>query len=138
MEAPEVPSPRGRAVDNGLASDPAAGKPIMFGTTSRREHPGIVDEWAAGVQQLDRRSIVTGIKAITGRDDLLPRLGEISAPTLVVVGEEDKPLPPSRARLISEGIPGAELAVIEAAGHVSPLEQPERFNAALLAFLERL
>lgn len=113
-------------------------KPIMFGPTTRREDPNLVDEWSTKFQQLDRPSIVQGIKAITGRDDLLPLLGDISAPTLVVVGEEDKPLPPSRARLISEGIPNAELEIIEEAGHLSPLEQPERFNTALVTFLDGL
>ena len=77
-------------------------------------------------------------RTVTGRDDLVPRLGETAAPTLVVVGEEDKPLPPDRARLISAGVPGAELAVIERAGHISPLEQPEALDTAMFGFLDRL
>lgn len=110
----------------------------MFGSTTRRERPDLVDEWSSNIQQLDRPSSARGIKAIANRDDLLPRLGDISAPTLVVVGAEDKPLPPERARRISTGIPDAELEIIEGAGHLSPLEQPERFNTALLTFLDRL
>jgi pimeloyl-ACP methyl ester carboxylesterase len=38
---------------------------------------------------------------------------------------------------MAQRIPGAELVVLEACGHLSNLEQPERFNEALLDFLKR-
>ncbi len=56
-------------------------KPIMFGTTTRRRQPALVDEWSANFQQLDRPSIVQGSRAITGRDDLLQQLSDITAPS---------------------------------------------------------
>jgi pimeloyl-ACP methyl ester carboxylesterase len=57
------------------------------------------------------------------------------SPDLVVVGDEDRLTPPAMARSIADAIPGARLAVIPAAGHLSNIEQPAAFNAAVLGFL---
>jgi Predicted hydrolases or acyltransferases (alpha/beta hydrolase superfamily) len=59
-------------------------------------------------------------------------------PTLVIAGEEDRVYPPSLARRMAERIRGAQLVVLEGCGHLSNLEQPERFNEALLAFLSKV
>jgi pimeloyl-ACP methyl ester carboxylesterase len=58
-------------------------------------------------------------------------------PTLVVTSEHDSLYAPAVARAMAARIPGAELVEIPGAGHLSNLEQPERFNAALSAFLEQ-
>jgi len=62
-------------------------------------------------------------------------LPTISVPTLVVVGEEDYFTPEPIARLMSDNIPGAQLAVIPGAGHLPNMETPEVFNDILHAFL---
>ncbi len=66
------------------------------------------------------------------------RLGEVSVPTLVIVGEHDIADFQRTADALQRGIPGAEKVVIRNAGHVANLEQPDAFNAALLAFLRRM
>ena len=60
--------------------------------------------------------------------DLLPR---IAVPTLLIWGELDARSPLTVARQFEQAIPDTELVVIPGAGHVSNLEQPERFNAAV-------
>jgi 3-oxoadipate enol-lactonase len=65
------------------------------------------------------------------------RLAEISVPTLVVAGAEDGATPVAMSEVIRDGIAGAELRVIEDAGHLSPIEQPEAFNRVLTDFLSR-
>jgi len=67
--------------------------------------------------------------------DVRERLGEISVPTLVMVGESDWLIPPSASRVIAEGIPGAELIVIAEAGHFSLVERPEAYADAVRRFL---
>jgi 3-oxoadipate enol-lactonase len=62
------------------------------------------------------------------------RLGEIQAPTLVVVGEHDLPDFQQIADLLAAGIPGARKAVIPGAGHLAPMERPEAFAAELRRF----
>ncbi|MBI3262718.1 MAG: alpha/beta fold hydrolase [Acidobacteria bacterium] len=69
------------------------------------------------------------------RPDSTPLLGTIACPTLVVVGSEDVLTPPQVAREMQRQIPRARLEIIEAAGHVPNLEQPEAFNVALSRFL---
>ena len=62
-------------------------------------------------------------------------LESIAAPTHVVVGDEDTLTPPAMSRELARRIPGARLTIIEGAGHLSNIEQPEAFNRAVLDFL---
>jgi pimeloyl-ACP methyl ester carboxylesterase len=62
-------------------------------------------------------------------------LKAVQAPTLVLVGEYDYNCTKA-ARLLAETIPNAALKVIAGSGHMSPLEQPAAFTAALLEFLQ--
>ena len=81
---------------------------------------------------------VGGLEAMKGRPDSLPRLAAIKVPTLVLVGEHDSPSPPEVVKVWQQRIPGSELVVIPDAGHLSNLENPDAFNAALTDFLDRL
>jgi len=72
------------------------------------------------------------------RRDHLPILPHIHVPTLIVVGEEDFFTPEPIARLMSDTIPGAQLAVIAGAGHLPNMEKPEEFNAVVYSFLKKL
>lgn len=63
------------------------------------------------------------------------RLGEITAPTLVILGERDMPDFHAIADTIAERIPGARRVIIPGAGHMANMEAPERFNEAVLGFL---
>lgn len=72
------------------------------------------------------------------RPDYVGMLGRVAVPTLVVVGSEDAYTPVTDARVMSEGIPDATLAVIEGAGHLPNLERRVEFDAALGAFLDSL
>jgi pimeloyl-ACP methyl ester carboxylesterase len=73
------------------------------------------------------------------RDELDPpaidRLHEITAPTLVVVGDEDAPPIFDAVELLMEKVPHARNAVIHDAAHLPNLEHPEEFNRLVLEFL---
>ena len=64
------------------------------------------------------------------------RLGEITAPTLVLVGEHDEETPLAYAEALAHGISRAALRIVPGAGHVSNLEAPDAVNAALRSHLE--
>jgi 3-oxoadipate enol-lactonase len=72
------------------------------------------------------------------RPDSRPDLPGIDVPTLVVTGADDTLIPSAVTAEMADVIPGAELAVIERAGHLSSLERPDEFNRLLGAHLERL
>lgn len=65
------------------------------------------------------------------------RLGEIDAPTLVIVGERDAASVRLFADSTARGIRGAELVVMEGTDHLPQMERPEEFNRMLLDFLRR-
>jgi pimeloyl-ACP methyl ester carboxylesterase len=69
--------------------------------------------------------------------DSLDRLGGITAPTLVIVGEQDLVTPPWVAREVADAILGARFEVIRGAGssHVVPIERPDEFNQLVSSFL---
>ena len=67
--------------------------------------------------------------------DLCERLGDISLPTLVLVGDQDKLTPPKYSQFLAQGIPGARLEIITGAGHMVFIEQPRAFNHAVLDFM---
>lgn len=69
------------------------------------------------------------------RRDHTAILGAVVVPTLVVVGSEDFFTPVPVARIMSDGIPGAQLAVIDGAGHLPNMEKPDIFNAIIADFL---
>jgi pimeloyl-ACP methyl ester carboxylesterase len=63
------------------------------------------------------------------------RLGDIKAPTLVVVGDHDLPEVHETAGVLMSQVRGARKAVIHDAAHLPNLEHPEEFNRLLLDFL---
>lgn len=82
--------------------------------------------------------IVGALTAIRDRADsrvLLPELGRL--PVLVVSGDRDALIPPSVAEAMADAIPGATLRMVAGAGHLPPVEQPERTTAILQEFLAR-
>jgi pimeloyl-ACP methyl ester carboxylesterase len=66
------------------------------------------------------------------------RLGEIRCPTLILHGAEDRLVSMENARKLAAGIAGAELVLLDGAGHVYHSEQPEASDRAVLSFLDRV
>lgn len=64
--------------------------------------------------------------------DLREDLASIKAPTLVVSGADDPSTPPEHQQLIADGIVAARLISIPKCAHLSPVDQPESVNDALL------
>jgi len=72
------------------------------------------------------------------RDAIEPHLGDVTAPTLVVVGDRDIPEMLAIAETLAERIPDAEgPVVIEGADHLVPTRRPAEFDSAMLEFLGR-
>jgi pimeloyl-ACP methyl ester carboxylesterase len=65
--------------------------------------------------------------------DLRDGLADIDLPVTVLVGTQDRLTPPRLARRLAASIPGADLAVLPGAGHMLPLEEPDRVAEAIVA-----
>ena len=85
-----------------------------------------------------RHSFVSQIHAILDtREDLVDQLSTISAPTMVIVGNQDILTPRGDSEEIAERIPNAELVVISGAAHGLMMEHSSTFNKILIEFLQR-
>lgn len=79
------------------------------------------------------RSFVTEQRVLVSQLPALePCLGEIAAPTAIVVGTEDRVVAPRAARQLAAQIPGAHLSVVEGAGHLLPLLAPGQLAELIL------
>jgi 3-oxoadipate enol-lactonase len=94
-----------------------------------------------GAKATMRGAGATGLSAMQRgmamRADSVPTLAEIDVPTLVLGGRDDAPSPVSELEQLARGIHGAELKIVDRAGHYAALEQPEEVGRALREFLER-
>ncbi len=89
----------------------------------------------AMMRSADPRSAAAASRAMGQRADSREILSRFAGPTLVVVGGEDVITPPAKAKELAEGMAGSRRVELEGAGHLSNLEKPEAFNAALSEFL---
>jgi 3-oxoadipate enol-lactonase len=112
--------------------------PSFLGKTTLKHNPALREEYSRIFRKMRVGSICAIINAVMKRDSLTERLKEINAPTLVMVGEEDLPMPVSIAEDMARRIPGAELSVISDAGHLCTVERPNAVNEVLLRFLARI
>ena len=76
------------------------------------------------------------LHALAGRKDLTSKLGEIKVPTLIMVGKKDTITPPEKSQIMHEKIEDSTLELIDYAGHLPNLENPEEFNRNLKKFLD--
>jgi non-heme chloroperoxidase len=84
-----------------------------------RPSPAMIWVFIDGFQQhLDEHGPLIPIVRAFSREDRYPRLGEIAAPTVVMVGSADRTTPPSHSRRLAAGIPGARLVTVPDAGHL--------------------
>jgi 3-oxoadipate enol-lactonase len=57
-------------------------------------------------------------------------------PALVICGSDDTLTPVAKAQYLHENIKGSQLSIIQKAGHISNMEQPEEFNKIIIDFLK--
>lgn len=112
--------------------------PKLLGETTRSADATVESTVRRLIKQQSPDGIRAAILRMMDRMDATDVVSTLRLPALVIVGEEDTLTPVEEAKRIAAAIPGAQLEVISDAGHLPNLEQPEQFNAALSAFLERL
>lgn len=143
----EADSPEGRANRTRMIDLAASGGapaiasdmlPKLLGETTRHTSPAVEERVRAMIEANQPSAIQAGLRAMMTRADSTSLFPAIDVPTLIVVGEEDALTPPAMSVAMAGGIARAELVRLPAAGHLSNLEQPLAFNAAVLGFLERM
>ena len=112
--------------------------PRLLGRTTRQDRPEVVAEVRSLILTNNPEGIRHAILRLRDRPDAVQVLPRIEAPTFVLVGEEDEVTPVAEAERMQHGIAGARLETIPGAGHLSNMERPEAFTAALTRFLSTL
>ena len=87
------------------------------------------------ILKTSEQSLCNTLLALSDRKETCHILSEIKVPVLIMVGNEDKLTPPAAAGFMHEKIKGSLLKIIDHAGHLSNLENPDEFNAQLKKFV---
>lgn len=112
--------------------------PPMLGATTKERRGMVLGRVRGLVQAAPPAAVAWAQRAMAARPDAFGTLRSLAVPTLVVVGDEDELSPLPDAQAMAEAIPQARLAVIEKAGHLSAIEQPESFNRVVAEFVKSL
>ena len=120
--------------DGGLAAIRAAVEQRYFSEAFRREHADVVAATMGRFMETSAQGYLGCCDAIAALD-FSKDLARIAAPTLVIAGGADVGTPVAMSEALARGIPGARLAVLEGAAHLSSTEQPEAFNRRVGDFL---
>jgi 3-oxoadipate enol-lactonase len=139
-DTPEGVEGRKRMIELAGTSGPAAVAdemlPKLLGDTTRRTRPAVVDRVRVLATSSSAEAIAGALRALMTRPDSTPQLATIHVPTLIIVGDEDTVTPRSAAEEMHRAIAGSELVAIPEAGHLTNLERPDAFDAAVTRFLD--
>lgn len=113
---------------------------IMFGQTFLTDLNRATqrEAWKKRLIANHRISITRAVRGVIDRQGVYDEISKITAPTLIMVGEEDVATVPAQAERIQARIAGSRLVKIPRAGHSSTIEEPEAVNTAIKAFLSSL
>jgi len=114
--------------------------PIMFAPSSLADpaFATVLDEWVTRLAKAKRSGTAKAVYGVADRDPIDGELGAITAPTLVVVGDQDAATPVHKSEFIADRIAGARLEIVEDCGHSSTLEQPDEINRLIGEFVRAL
>lgn len=113
------------------------GQEFMVETAREEQKPSTAEQTARMTREASREGVAAALRAMAARADrrdVLRRAGEGGVQVLALVGSEDELTPPEQAHENAD-LSGGQLKVIEGAGHLSNLDEPEAFNRALVEFL---
>ncbi|HBD04067.1 MAG TPA: alpha/beta hydrolase, partial [Psychrobacter sp.] len=111
--------------------------PIMFGSTFLADKLRKSDrkQWLTMLQSNRKGGVVKATMGVIDRTGTYEQLGDITTPTLIVVGDEDAATPYEKSERMHFAIAGSKLAIIKGAGHTSTVEEPDQVNRVLSQFL---
>ncbi len=109
----------------------------VFSPVTGASKPNVVHAVRNMILSCPSEGIQKALVALATRTDTTGALSNLRAPSLVLVGEDDRITPPSAARELHQRLPDSELVLIPEAGHLSNLENEAAFNSALSRFMSR-
>lgn len=109
--------------------------PLLFPDQWRHDNPNFLDHLPKSSEQTPINTLNKQTEAITSWTGTCNRLGNITQPTMVLVGTDDVLTAPANSILITEKIPAAWLIQIKGGGHAMMMQYPEKFTNMVDTFL---
>ncbi len=110
--------------------------PKLLAEPTRQDKPEIVEQVRILAQPLSGDSAACLVQSLRDRHDSTPILSSIQVPTLVIGGRDDIPSPVAIMEKMASQIPDSKHVIIENAGHLSSLEQPDTWNREVQQWLD--
>jgi pimeloyl-ACP methyl ester carboxylesterase len=98
----------------------------------------VVEEVRQMILRTPRAGIIGALQGMAARENTEVVLANLPVPVLLLAGEQDQIIPVTKSRALAAAVPNATLAIVEKAGHMPMLENPEGTTAAIREFLAGL
>lgn len=109
----------------------------LFSTVSFSTKQKEIRETREMMANNTEKTLTNTLMALSRRKGTCSKMQDIKIPVLIMVGQEDKLTPPAAAQLMHENIQGSILKILDHAGHLANLENPEAFNLQLSNFMHQ-
>jgi 3-oxoadipate enol-lactonase len=109
--------------------------PKLFAPRNLDSDPPYVGSTKQVMESTRATTIAAALRGMAERPDMTAELPNIELPALLLCGEHDVITPADEMRDVAQAMPDAMFRVIYGAGHMSPLERPERVNRLIFDFL---
>jgi len=106
--------------------------------------PDFINEWIAyrAAHPIEpaayEAQLAVGLGLMSEEAAFENKLHQITIPTLILFGEEDKVVPPGNAQLFAEKLPDSQIVILSGAGHFYPFEAPDAAVSAVTRFLQKM
>lgn len=128
-----------QAEESGPEANVDAALARWFSPEYAQAHPGTIAHIRKLVSGNDAGAYALSYRLFATQDSHgADRLGELDLPVLVATGEHDTGSTPAMSAELAAAIPGARLAIIPAARHMTPIEQADQVNRLVNEFLDNL
>lgn len=124
-----------------LASNPSMFLPTVETVVENSYSPNVdprIKELAIEQMVEIRQSVLYNDFLACDAFDAMGRVNKIRVPTLLITGGADRMTPPNRAEYLREQIEGAQLHILDGAGHMVIIERPDAVAELLSEFLDRI
>jgi pimeloyl-ACP methyl ester carboxylesterase len=136
-DAPEARAGRQQAIDLLLDQGRSAfASEVLRSLLAPNPPPAVQARVRSMVEGTRYETMVAALTGMRDRPDRTALLPTISVPALVLGGQADAVTPSSQMRTMAQSIPGARTVMADGAGHLTPLEQPDAVNEALIELFE--
>jgi pimeloyl-ACP methyl ester carboxylesterase len=112
--------------------------PLLLSQSTIETRPDLLEQVRRTAMRNRPEGLAAAQRGMAARPDSSEVLAHATCPSLVIVGKDDRLSTPEETRGWQQRMPNSRLVVIEGAGHLSNIEQPEAFNTAVADFISRL